>query len=78
MVSQSSAPLISVLGNVVPQNSKTKGIKDSECKSDSGTPPINKCNNCKSEFGRLIEQIVSSVNSNGKAKICIEIEISKD
>ena len=66
--------------------SKVSGeaLKPDVCiKENQAAPPnvVSECNGCKnkkSEVGGLIEQIVSSVNANGKAKIKIEIEISTE
>ena len=44
-------------------------------KSDICAP---KCSCTKSQYGGLIEQIISQVNASGKAKIKIEIEVSKE
>ena len=54
-------------------------IKENEAKDSTNVSE--KSVVCKSEvsqFGGLIEQIISCVNATGKAKIKIEIEVSKD
>ena len=53
-------------------------ISESQSVSKKNMNECKGCLNKKSEVGGLIEQIVSSVNANGKAKIKIEIEISTD
>ena len=78
VVSQSSGPINSVCGSVVSHKPKSEGSMNVE-KCENKSEKVNsKCNNCKSEFGNLIQEIVSSVNATGKAKIKIEIEISKE
>ena len=93
VVSQKSAPLKSVCGSVVSHNStvtppiqsendvESANVDDPKVPILSETQQCCKCmtkQNDKSQFGGLIEQIVASVNANGKTKIKIEIEISND
>ena len=78
VVSQNSAPITSVCGNVVDYKSKSNEANIAEVPPSGPIHTQVKCTNCKSEFGALIENIVLSVNSTGRAKIKIEIEITKD
>ena len=53
-------------------------IRENQSVSNGCKSEFNCGKNDKTQVGGLIEQIVSSVNANGKAKIKIEIEISTD
>ena len=86
VLTQSSVPIQSVTGDGISHNSKKSHVNatnstDVQSKPKKDYECSEQCPNCvqsKAQFGGLIEQIVASVNATGKAKIKIEIEISKD